>query len=187
MRKIILVGLDHSLQWKDTEAGDLRSLLSDLLKGDPAIDLIAEETAPYPTTVGMRVAFQFNKPWANIDLDKMEKQQRGIPDPIPRRSAPLDDHSNGTKQFYSEKYDPIREDVWLLKIDKFQVSRVLFVCGLIHLDTFASRLTARDWDVTPINVCCEQWYVERFGTKKIFADHGERWCEERPDCKALAP
>jgi hypothetical protein len=64
MRKITIIALHHKLQWRDTDAGDLESLLTKVLEGDPSIELIAEEANKLPTTVGQRIAFRFNTPWA---------------------------------------------------------------------------------------------------------------------------
>jgi hypothetical protein len=183
MKKITIVGLDHHLQWKDTEAGHLRSAISDVLARDSTVGLIAEEANALPTTVGMRVAFHFNKPWANVEMDRSERWSRGLPARIIRRSAPLDDGSDGGKQYYSQDFDPIREDFWLSQIKGYGIDRVLFICGLLHLDTVAAKFSTDGWDVEEINVCSEPWYVERFGTFTVVEENGERWCETRPPAR----
>lgn len=48
MRKITIIALHHKLQWRDTDAGDLESLLTKVLEGDPSIELIAEEANKLP-------------------------------------------------------------------------------------------------------------------------------------------
>ncbi len=68
MRKITIIALHHKLQWRDTDAGDLESLLTKVLDADPSIELIAEEANKLSTTVGQGIAFRFNKPWANVDM-----------------------------------------------------------------------------------------------------------------------
>ena len=188
MRKITIIALHHKLQWRDTDAGDLESLLTRLLEGDLSIELIAEEANKLPTTVGQRVAFRFNKPWANVDMDEMERQRQGIYDELRSRGgAPLDDDSDGCKEYYLEKADGIREEFWLSKINGYRLERVVFLCGLLHLSTVAAKFRDRGWMVEEINACGCQWYVERFGTLTIVEENSCRWCECRPNSKTFRP
>jgi len=43
MRRITIIAVHHKLQWRDTDAGHLESILAKILEGDPTIELIAEE------------------------------------------------------------------------------------------------------------------------------------------------
>lgn len=78
MRRITIIAVHHKLQWRDTDAGHLESILAKILEGDPTVELIAEEANKLPTTVGQRIAFRFNKPWANVDMDEIERQRKGF-------------------------------------------------------------------------------------------------------------
>jgi hypothetical protein len=178
----------HKLQWRDTDAGHLESILAKILEGDPTIELIAEEANKLPTTVGQRIAFRFNKPWANVDMDEMERQRRGIYDDLQSRGGgPLDDDSDGCKEYYLPEADRIREEFWLSKINGYRLDRVVFLCGLLHLSTAAARFRDRGWMVEEINACSSQWHVERFGTLTIVEENGYRWCECRPNSKTFQP
>ena len=80
--KIILLSLNHELQWKDP-TGDLRRILSELL-ATLQIDLIAEEAFGLPSTVGQRLACKLDKPWIDIDMSTAERRLAGIGEPIER-------------------------------------------------------------------------------------------------------
>jgi hypothetical protein len=184
MRKITIVALHHRFQWKDTDAGDLGSLLTKMLEGDRSIELIAEEANKLPTTVGQRVAFRFDKPWVNVDMDEMERMRKGIYDELQTRDGgPLDDDCDGHKEYYMPNADGIREDFWLSRINGYRLDRIVFLCGFLHLSTVASKFRDRRWIVEEINVCEHRWYIERFGTLTIVEGNGRRWCECRPNSK----
>ena len=188
MRKITIIAVHHKLQWRDTDAKDLESLLSTRLEDDPAVELIAEEANKLPTTVGQRLAFRFNKPWANVDMDELERQRKGIYDALQSRGgAPLDDDLDGWKEYYVPEADGMREDFWLTKINGYRLDRVVFVCGLLHLSTVAAKFRERGWIVEEINACACQWYVERFGTLTVVEEDGYRWCECRPNARTFQP
>jgi hypothetical protein len=188
MRKITIIAVHHKLQWRDTDAGNLESILAKMLEGDPTIELIAEEANKLPTTVGQRIAFRFNKPWANVDMDEMERQRKGIYDDLQSRGGgPLDDDSDGCKEYYLPEADRIREEFWLSKINGYRLDRVVFLCGLLHLSTAAAKFRDRGWTVEEVNACSYQWYVERFGTLTIVEEDGYRWCECRPSSKTFQP
>ncbi|MFZ0798878.1 MAG: hypothetical protein WCA13_03390 [Terriglobales bacterium] len=184
MRNITIIALHHKLQWRDTDLGHLESLLTKVLEGDPSIELIAEEANKLPTTVGQRIAFRFIKPWANVDMDETERQRQGIYEELQSRGgAPLDDDSEGYKEYYLPKADGIREDFWFSKINGYHLERVVFLCGLLHLSTITGKFQNRGWIVEQINACALPWYVERFGTLTIVEENGYRWCECRPNNK----
>jgi len=188
MRKITIIAVHHKLQWRDTDARDLELLLTKTLEGDPNIELIAEEANRLPTTVGQRLAFRFNKPWANLDMDELERQRKGIHEALQSRGgAPLDDDSDGCKEYYLNEADRIREESWVSKINGYRLDRVIFVCGLLHLSTAAARFRDRGWIVEEFNACACQWYVERFGTLTIVEEDGYRWCECRPNARTFPP
>jgi hypothetical protein len=173
MRRITIIAVHHKLQWRDTDAGHLESILAKILEGDPTIELIAEEANKLPTTVGQRIAFRFNKPWANVDMDEMERQRKGIYDDLQSRGGgPLDDDSDGRKEYDVPEADRIREEFCLSKINGYRLDRVVFLCGLLHLSTMAARCRERGWIVEEINACSLQWYVERFGTLTIVEENG---------------
>jgi hypothetical protein len=188
MRKITIIAVHHKLQWRDTDTRDLELLLTKTLEGDPNIELIAEEANKLPTTVGQRLAFRFNKPWANVDMDELERQRKGIHEGLQSRGgAPLDDDSDGCKEYYLQEEDRIREEFWVSKINGYRLDRVVFECGLLHLSTVAARFRDRGWIVEEINACACHRYVERFGMLTIVEEDGHRWCECRPNARTFQP
>jgi hypothetical protein len=181
MLNITIVGLHHPLQWKDVESKQLESCFLGHLERTPTIEMIAEEANNLPTTVGQRLAFRLNKPWANVDMDRHERECNGIIAELRSRpGGPLDDNSDGYKQYYMPQEDGIREEFWLNRIRNFRVTGVLLICGLMHLSTVAERFRKRGWLVDEVNVCELQWCKSKFGSMSIVEKNGQRWCECRP-------
>jgi hypothetical protein len=91
--KIILLGLNHDLQWRDP-SGHLHQILADQVN-DSKVDLIAEEAAGLPTTVAQRLAFKLDKPWIDIDLSKADRKLAGIDNALTERQThPIDPYDN---------------------------------------------------------------------------------------------
>jgi hypothetical protein len=181
---IKIVGLDHVLQWKDTDEKHLQSLLSTLFGASPRVELIAEEAYKLPTTVAQRLACRLNIPWKEVDMDDLERQRAGIHDALQTRGgSPLMDDDDGYTMSYLEQADELREQNWVDKIRRYRVQSVIFLCGLLHLTTVATKFRTRGWDVQEINICDLDWYKSRFGTLTVLEEAGQRWCECRPNSK----
>jgi hypothetical protein len=186
VRKLTIIAVDHKLQWRDTDEGHLKSLISKILDDDMAIDLIAEEANKLPTTVAQRLACRGNVPWRNVDMDATERQRAGICDELLSRSGgPLLDDDEGYKECYLPNADEIRERYWFSTINTYRIDRVVLLCGLLHLATVAEKFRSRGWIVEEINACGLRWYVERFGTLTIVQEDGSRCCECRPNSRTF--
>jgi len=177
--KIILLGLTHELQWKDT-SGDLRKLLDDYLASHP-IDLIAEEASGLPTTVAQRLAFKNDKPWLEIDMSIADRKLAKIYKKLSlRRSAPLNLGENLDFRIeYLPREDGIRETEWVRRIRRQRVGVVLCLCGLLHVEPFAKKLEEEGCTVEQRNVTELDWFRNLYGTCNIVEDQGIRWCEVR--------
>jgi hypothetical protein len=63
------------------------------------------------------------------------------------------------------KADGSREEFWLSKSNGYRLERVVFLCGLLHLSTVATKFRDRGWIVEEINavwlpvVRREVWYA----------------------------
>ena len=147
-------------------------------------ELVAEEAQKLPTTVGQRLASRMGKPWADVDIDGIERQRAGIYDELRLRPCgPLLDDDEGSSINYVANADGTREQHWVSKISEFRVSRVVFICGLLHLAPLASKFRSAGWTVDEISVCDLEWYKKRFGRLEVFEEDGRRWCEIRPNSK----
>jgi hypothetical protein len=180
--KVILLGLNHDLQWKDP-TGHLRQIVADMLRS-ASIDLVAEEATGLQTTVAQRVACEFNKPWINIDMSKADRMLAGIDDALiarPNGSLLVFDPFEiiGSRLSYLPKEDGVREAEWLSRILKQRVDVVLCLCGLIHIDPFRRKLEETGCSVEQQNLAELPWFQDLYGKYSIIEENGERWCEIR--------
>ena len=87
--KIILLGLNHDVQWKDP-TGHLREIIAEQINNS-SVDLVAEEATSLPTTVAQRLACKLDKPWIEIDMSKTDRELAGIDDALTNRlTHPID-------------------------------------------------------------------------------------------------
>ncbi|HEY1676858.1 MAG TPA: hypothetical protein VGG04_04070 [Candidatus Sulfotelmatobacter sp.] len=178
--KVVLLGLNHELQWKDP-TGDLRQILGHLIS-TRGVDLVAEEAAGLPTTVAQRLAFILDKPWIDIDMNKAERVLAGIHESLlARRPFPIDPCSGdtSTRCSYLPREDGIREEEWLRRILTKRADVVLCVCGFMHLDPFAKRLEEKGCSVEQVRLTELVWFQKHYGSYSIVEDDGKRWCEIR--------
>ncbi|MGO8813457.1 MAG: hypothetical protein ACLQVG_02155 [Terriglobia bacterium] len=170
---VTIIGLDHRVQWKDP-TGDLQMLLEGLVR-DSRVELIAEEAYKLPTTVGFRLACRANLPWVDIDMNDTERLQAGIDDELKkRRQRPLFDKKMVEVEYLAHA-DGVREAHWVRQLMQHHVSSALVICDLLHLSPFASKLRDKGCTVKERNVCDEDWYMNRFGPRKVVEENGERW------------
>ena len=179
--KIILLGLNHDLQWRDP-SGHLHQILADQVI-DSKVDLIAEEAAGLPTTVAQRLAFKLDKPWIDIDLSKADRKLAGIDNSLTERQThPIDPYDNvGSCCLYLPYEDGIREETWLERILKQRVTVVLCLCGFMHVDPFMKKLEEKGCNVERLELTELRWFQDLYGKYTIVVEkNGQRWCEMRP-------
>ena len=180
--KVILLGLNHELQWKDP-TGHLREIVADRLRS-ASVDLVAEEATGLPTTVAQRVACEVNKPWINIDMSRADRMLAGIDETlIARPDGPLlvfdPFEIIGSRLSYLPKEDGIRETEWLSRIFKQRAEVVLCLCGFIHIDPFAKKLEEKGCSVEQQSLTELPWFQDLYGRYSIVEENGERWVEIR--------
>jgi hypothetical protein len=179
--RIILLGIDHDLQWKD-HGGHLCQILVDLIN-DRAVELLAEESTGLPTTVAQRLAGKLEKPWIEIDMSEAEKKLAGIDEALANRETfqvpPLGSGIFGVE--YLPHEDAIREEEWLRRILQQGGEVVLCLCGYLHLDPFTKRLEEAGCHVEKLALTELSWFQALYGKYSIVEKNGERWCEvQRP-------
>jgi hypothetical protein len=177
--KIILIGLNHEVQWKDPN-GHLRQILADQINNS-SVDLVAEEATGLPTTVAQRLACKLDKPWMDIDMNKADRNLAGINHAlIDRQTHPIDPFENiGSRCLYLPQEDGIREAEWLSRILKQRADVVLCLCGFMHIDPFIKKLEEKGCSVEQLKVTELPWFQERYGRYSIVEENGKRWCEMR--------
>lgn len=177
--KIILLGIDHEAQWKDT-GGHLREILVDLINKNN-VDLVAEEATGLPTTVAQRLACKFDKPWIEIDFSVAERKLVGIYEGLVNRQPfpvlPFDGRSFGCG--YLPKEDTIREEEWMRRILRQGAEVVLCLCGHMHVDPFTKKLEKAACDVEKLALTELPWFQDLYGKQNIVERDGRRWCETR--------
>jgi hypothetical protein len=175
--KVILLGLNHELQWKDP-TGDLRKLLDQQLKNS-SIGLVAEEARSLPTTVAQRLASQYDKPWMDMDLSSADLKLAGIYDELQnRRYLPIDPSvCSGRRDEYLPNADGIRETEWVRRILLLRIDVVLCLCGFLHVDPFKQKLEEKGCSVEYLDVITTPWFKQDYGTYRIVEENGTRWCE----------
>jgi hypothetical protein len=177
--KIILLGLNHELQWKDP-GGHLRQTLTHVISNS-GVDLVAEEATGLPTTVAQRLAFTLDKPWIDIDMSKADRTLAGIHEALTdRQTHPIDPYQNiGSTCLYLSHEDGIREAEWLSRILRHRVHVVLCLCGFMHLDPFARKLEEKGCSIEQVNLTELPWFQSLYGKYSIIEENGQRWCEMR--------
>jgi len=177
--RIILLGGDHELQWKDP-TGHLRKLLVDLMNKS-SVDLVAEESTGLPTTVAQRLACKLDKPWIEIDLSTAERKLIGIADALDKpRGFPIPPFDGkGFGIAYLPREDGIREEEWRRRILKQRADVVLCLCGYLHLDTFTRKLEEAGCHVEKLALTELPWFQELYGEYSIVEENGKRWSEVR--------
>jgi len=176
--KIILLGLNHDVQWRDP-SGHLRQILADQINS--SVDLIAEEAAGLPTTVAQRLACKLDKPWIDIDLSKADRKLAGIDDALTyRQTHPIDPYENvGSCCLYLPHEDGVREEAWLSRILNQRASVVLCLFGFMHVDPFTRKLEKKGCSVERLKLTELSWFQDLYGTYTIVEKSGQRWCEMR--------
>jgi hypothetical protein len=178
---VILVGVDHDVQWRDP-TGNLQTLLADLI-GKSRVDLIAEEAYRLPTTVAQRLACRLGKPWIDVDMNEEQRRREGIYEEAKKNSVcPLieDGQMVGVMGRYLEHVEQIRENYWVSRILAQKVGSALVVCGSLHVGPFAIKLRQRGCSVQEVEVWKCDWYIRHFGAFTITEnERGERLFELR--------
>jgi hypothetical protein len=177
--KIILLGLNHDVQWKDP-TGHLRQIIADQVNNS-GIDLVAEEAAGLPTTVAQRLACKLDKPWIDMDMSKADRKLAGIDDAlIDRQTYPIDPYENiGSRCLYLPQEDGIREAQWLSRMLKQRADVVLCICGFMHVDPFTNKLEEVGCSVEQLKLTESAWFQDLYGKYSIVEENGKRWCEMR--------
>jgi len=177
--KIILLGLNHDVQWKDP-TGHLREIIAEQINNS-SVDLVAEEATGLPTTVAQRLACKLDKPWIEIDMSKTDRKLAGIDDALTNRlTHPIDPFENmGSRCLYLPQEDGIREAAWVSRILKQRAEVVLCLCGFMHVDPFTEKLEKKGCSVQQLGVTNLPWFQDLYGKYSIVEENGERWCEMR--------
>jgi hypothetical protein len=177
--KIILLGLNHEIQWMDP-TGQLRQILADQISNS-GVDLIAEEATGLPTTVAQRLACKLDKPWMDIDMSKADRKLAGIDEALTdRQTHPIDPYEDiGSRCLYLPEEDGVREEFWLSRILKQRAGVVMCLCGFMHIDPFAKRLEDKGCSVERLALTELAWFQDRYGKYLIVEENGKRWCEMR--------
>jgi len=177
--KIILLGLNHEVQWEDP-SGHLREILAAQINKSN-VDLVAEEATGLPTTVAQRLACKLDKPWIDIDMSKADRKLAGIDDALAdRQTHPIDPFENiGSCCLYLPHEDGIREAEWLSRILKRRASVVLCICGFMHVDPFTKKLEEKGCSVEQLKLTELPWFQDLYGKYSIVEENGQRWCEMR--------
>jgi hypothetical protein len=180
--KILLLGLNHELQWKDP-TGDLKKFLGQQFKSS-SIGLVAEEARSLPTTVAQRLASQYDKPWMDIDLSSADLKLAGIYDELQkRRHLPIDPSVNSDRrEEYLPNADGIRETEWVRRILSHRVDLVLCLFGFLHVDPLKQKLEEKGCCVERLDVANTPWFKLNYGTYRIVEENGTRWCEITKSC-----
>lgn len=177
--KIILLGLNHDLQWRDP-GGHLRQIVADIFSNHN-VELVAEEATGLPTTVTQRFACELDKPWMDIDMSTADRKLAGIYHAlIDRETDPIDPFQNiGSRCLYLPHEDGIREGEWLSRILKRRVHIVLCLCGFIHIAPFTKKLEENGFEVEGVGLTELLWFQKLYGKYSIVEENGKRWCEMR--------
>lgn len=177
--KIALIGLDHTVQWKDS-SGDLKKFLGQHFENS-CIGLVAEEARGLPTTVAQRLACKHDKPWMDIDLSSADLKLAGIYDELQnRRREPIDPAESPDYLLeYLPNADGIRETEWVRRILQRRADFVLCLCGYLHVDPFTQKLEEQGCGVEHLNVVNLPWFKQIYGTYSIVQKDATRWCEIR--------
>lgn len=177
--KIMLLGLNHELQWKDS-TGDLKKFLDQQFKNS-GIDLVAEEAKSLPTTVAQRLTWMYDIPWMDIDLSSADLKLAGIYDELQnRRREPIDPtESLDYLLEYLPNADGIRETEWVRRILSKRVDVALCLCGFLHVDPFTQKLEEQGCGVEHLDLVNMAWFKQIYGTYRIVEDGNGRWCEVR--------
>jgi len=179
--RIILLGIDHRFQ-KDDATGNFRTMLLTVLSGSQ-VDLICEEATPDVSTVARQTAGELGKPWVGVDMSTEERIRAGIQDELskPRWYPFCKDGVWVARSFYYPHAYGIREEYWISRVLRPGIESYLVICGAMHFDPLAGKFRQKGCVVEGINVCAQEWYVNRFGPLHIFEENGERWSEQRLD------
>jgi hypothetical protein len=175
--RIILLDINHEVQWKDP-SGHLHDILADLM-GKRSVDLVAEEATGMPTTVAQRLACKLDKPWIEIDLSKADRKLLGIDVALEnRKTFPLTSDA-GSRTEYLPKEDGMREEEWLRRILRQSPGVVLCLCGYMHLGPFTEKLATKGCDVERVELAQQPWFQRLYGNYNVVEEDGKRWFEVR--------
>lgn len=176
--RIILLGLNHALQWKDP-TGDLQRILEGQL-ANASVALVAEEASGLPTTVAQHLAFAYDKPWLDIDMSTADRKLAGIYDALKqRRREPLGLAENADYRCLYLPEDEIREREWTSRLLKWRVDLALCLCGFMHVDPFTQKLEEGGCRVEQLRLTELTWFQDHYGKYSIVEENGNRWCEVR--------
>jgi len=148
-------------------SGRLRAIVHKICN-EREVSLIAEELdtdkANKRLTVGRQVSIEKSIPWLNINIGDRITQRLGILHDLRRRRATFDDIKMEIVReidnwIYFPRADCIREQRWLRKIVRHKRnSSALVLCGLIHVQSFASKMRELGFDVATESLCEHSWY-----------------------------
>ena len=178
---ITILGVDHDFQHND-RTGDFRKFVCAQL--DKAVfDLVAEEAEETDCTVGQQVALDRSIRWLGMDADQSDRIRLGIHDKLVNRPNRLifeGDLCVGQRGRYLPDADAVREKLWVSRILAFKPMTALVICGLLHMESLAGRLTTQNCEVLQTNACATEWYKEHYGETMLFLDtDGNLWYEHR--------
>lgn len=92
------------------------------------------------------------------DPDAQQRQALGIPsyDELKKARSVVEPTAKEAELLEADerKYWPIRERYWLDRIKHIEHSRVLFIVGPNHIESFAALLALAGYEV---RVICERW------------------------------
>ena len=172
--KAFVLGLDHRIQFQDLD-GHLELLIRQL-HDEEAFDLIAEEWGSSEEfansqTVGKKLAVSpaIRIPWINIEMPVSIQESLGIRDALRRRTHGEFDEWTLTatteipSTTYLKRADELRERYWLCEVLKELPKESVFVtCGLIHVETFASKLAHAGFQIKQRSLCEYAWYRTKY-------------------------
>lgn len=179
MSRVLIIGLDHKVQWGD-DSGQLRILLSSSIT-EKAVQLIAEEAFALPTTVGRRIACELGIPWLELDLDAFDRQRKGVADELDSRyQGPLFNGGViGFESAYLPNADGIREEVWITRLQRFPADSTLVICGALHVDPLVKKLRHIGRVVDVIEAWKLPWHIAQCGILQIVDDNRGRRAQVR--------
>jgi hypothetical protein len=134
----IVVGTDHRFQRREPGlCGLLRALLGQRYVvefGAIAEELHEDIGGP---TIAQLLAKRYKLCWYNLDMTMVEKQEAGIWKE--QKSRPT---LCAATTVWRVPSDGLREDAWVAKLIASPSCNTLVICGYLHLEALAKRLTA---------------------------------------------
>jgi hypothetical protein len=143
MKRIVILGTNHCVQWRDYDDTNQFEQILRILSVKYSTQVVLEEWTPREawcpssmSTVGHRLANEQGLPWMNVGPDEAEFS-----------TDEIGDLTHGSVSVRIRAYGPIqnqtgREESMLRKIKEIMdgYSDGLFVCGLAHLHSMAEKL-----------------------------------------------